>query len=92
LPYIGTSLVLAGPDAARLMTRTLMLEPFVNLELHGIDFLGADDELDELLPHQPDARLGRGQKLAALSAAVELLRKMRFSFLRLDDASRTVSQ
>ncbi len=91
LPYIGTSLVLAGPDGARLMTRTLMLEPFVNLELHGFDFLGTDDGLDELVPHQPDARLARSAKLAALSAAVELLRKMGFRFVRLDEASHTVS-
>jgi peptidoglycan-N-acetylglucosamine deacetylase len=91
LPYIGTSLVLAGPDGARLMTRTLMLEPFVNLELHGFDFLGADDELDELLPHQPDARLSRNAKLTALTAAVELLRKMGFRFVRLDEAACTVS-
>jgi hypothetical protein len=91
LPYIGTSLVLAGADAARLMTRTLMLEPFVNLELHGIDFLGADDGLDDLLPHQPDARLARNHKLAALTACVELLRKMGFSFIRLDEAARAVS-
>jgi len=90
LPYIGTSLVLAGPDGARLMTRTLMLEPFVNLELHGFDFLGADDELDELAPHQPDARLTRNAKLSALSAAVELLRKMGFRFVRLDEAAHTV--
>ncbi len=91
LPYIGTSLVLAGADAARLMTRTLMLEPFVNLELHGLDFLGNDDELDELLPHQPDTRLARNHKLAALTAAVELLRKMGFTFIRLDEAARAVS-
>jgi len=91
LPYIGTSLVLAGADAARLMTRTLMLEPFVNLELHGIDFLGADDELDELFSHQPDARLARNHKLSALTACVELLRKMGFSFIRLDEAARVVS-
>ena len=91
LPYIGTSLVLAGPDGARLMTRTLMLEPFVNLELHGIDFLGADDELEALAPHQPDARLSRPAKISALTAAVELLRKMGFSFLRLDEAARVVS-
>jgi hypothetical protein len=91
LPFIGTSVVLAGPDGARLMTRTLMLEPFVNLELHGLDFLGADDDLDELAAHQPDARLGRTQKLAALSAVVELLRKMRFSFIRLDEAARIVA-
>lgn len=91
LPYIGTSLVLAGPDGARLMTRTLMLEPFVNLELHGLDFLGADDGLEELVAHQPDARLMRQPKLNALSAAVELLRKMGFTFVRLDEAARTVS-
>ena len=91
LPYIGTSLVLAGPDGARLMTRTLMLEPFVNLELHGIDFLGADDELEALAPHQPDARLSRPAKVGAITAAVELLRKMGFSFLRLDEAARVVS-
>jgi len=90
LPYIGTSLVLAGADGARLMTRTLMLEPFVNLELHGMDFLGVDDELGPLLPHQPDARLTRTAKLAALTAAVELLKKMRFRFVRLDEAARTV--
>jgi peptidoglycan/xylan/chitin deacetylase (PgdA/CDA1 family) len=91
LPYIGTSLVLAGPDGARLMTRTLLLEQFVNLELHGFDFLGNDDELAGLLAHQPDARLSRQAKLAALTAAVELLRKMGFSFLRLDEAARIVS-
>jgi hypothetical protein len=91
LPYIGTSLVLAGADGARLMTRTLMLEPFVNLELHGFDFLGTDDELAELVPHQPDARLARQAKLGALTAAVELLRKMGFAFLRLDEAARIVS-
>lgn len=91
LPYIGTSLVLAGADGARLMTRTLMLEPFVNLELHGIDFLGVDDELEALGPHQPDARLSRPAKVSALSAAIELLRKMGFSFLRLDEAARVVS-
>jgi peptidoglycan-N-acetylglucosamine deacetylase len=91
LPYIGTSLVLAGADAARLMTRTLMLEPFVNIELHGLDFLGNDDDLTALLPHQPDARLARNHKLAALTACVELLRKMGFTFIRLDEAARTVS-
>ena len=48
LPFIGTALVLAGPDGARLLTRTVLGESFVNLELHGIDFLGIDDGLGEL--------------------------------------------
>ena len=88
LPYIGTTLVLAGPDATRLLTRTLLFEPFVNLELHGIDFLGAEDELASLAPHQPDARLPFSRKIAALSAAVEVLRRQGFSFVRLDEAAR----
>src|SRR5688572_15279781 len=88
LPYIGTTLVLAGPDVTRLLTRTLVLEPFVNLELHGIDFLGRDDDLSPLAPHQPDARLPLARKIAALSAAVELLRQQGFGFVRLDEAAR----
>jgi peptidoglycan-N-acetylglucosamine deacetylase len=90
-PYIGTALVLAGADAARLMTRTLLFAPFVNLELHGIDFLGADDELDGLFSHQPDARLPLSRKIAALSAAVELLRDKGFGFVRLDEAARVLA-
>jgi hypothetical protein len=88
LPYIGTTLVLAGPDGSRLLTRTLFFEPFVNLELHGIDFLGADDQLEGLFGHQPDARLPLSRKVAALGAAVELLREQGFGFVRLDEAAR----
>ncbi|HEY3499801.1 MAG TPA: polysaccharide deacetylase, partial [Polyangiaceae bacterium] len=88
LPFIGTTLVLAGTDATRLLTRTLVVEPFVNLELHGIDFLGRDDDLAPLAPYQPDARLPLARKLAALTAAVELLQKFDFTFVRLDEAAR----
>jgi peptidoglycan-N-acetylglucosamine deacetylase len=88
LPYIGTTLVMSGPDAARLVTRTLVFEPFVNLELHGIDFLGADDDLEGLAGHQPDARLPFARKLAALSAAVEVLQSLGFRCVRLDEAAR----
>jgi hypothetical protein len=86
LPYIGTSLVLAGPDAARLLTRTLLREPFVNLELHGIDFLGVEDGLAQLGAHQPDAKLSLERKLSSLTAALELLQRHGFSFVRLDAA------
>jgi peptidoglycan/xylan/chitin deacetylase (PgdA/CDA1 family) len=87
LPYIGTSLVLSGPDAARLLTRTLLREPFVNLELHGLDFLGVEDGLAELGAHQPDAKLSLERKLSSLAAAVELLQRHGFSFVRLDAAA-----
>lgn len=87
LPYIGTSLVLAGPDGARLLTRTLLREPFVNLELHGFDFLGLDDGLGALVAHQPDAKLALDRKLTSLGAAIELLKRNDFSFVRLDAAA-----
>jgi peptidoglycan-N-acetylglucosamine deacetylase len=88
LPFIGTSLVLAGPDGARLLTRTVLAEPLVNLELHALDFLGADDGLEDLVKHQPDARVPFVRKIAALSAVVELLRQTGFGFVRLDEAAR----
>jgi peptidoglycan/xylan/chitin deacetylase (PgdA/CDA1 family) len=88
LPFIGTSLVLAGPDGARLLARTLLAEPLVNLELHAIDFLGSDDGLDGLAKHQPDVRVPFVRKVAALTAVVELLRSKGFGFVRLDEAAR----
>jgi hypothetical protein len=87
LPFIGTALVLAGADGARLLTRTVLSEAFVNLELHGIDFLGADDGLGELASHQPDAKLPLARKLAALSATVELLREKGSAFSLLTEAA-----
>lgn len=87
LPFIGTALVLAGVDGARLLTRTVLGETFVNLELHGIDFLGQDDDLDALAPHQPDAKLPLTRKLAALSATIELLREKGATFTLLAEAA-----
>jgi peptidoglycan/xylan/chitin deacetylase (PgdA/CDA1 family) len=91
LPYIGTSIVLLGVDAARILTRTLAGEPFVNLELHGIDFLGADDGLEPLFEHQPDAKLTLSRKLAALSGVIELLKQLGYGFVRLDEAARAIA-
>jgi peptidoglycan/xylan/chitin deacetylase (PgdA/CDA1 family) len=87
LPFIGTALVLAGADGARLLTRTVLGESFVNLELHGIDFLGADDGLGELTSHQPDAKLALSRKLAALTATIELLREKGATFVTLSEAA-----
>jgi hypothetical protein len=63
----------------------------VNLELHGIDFLGADDGLEPLFEHQPDAKLSLSRKLAALSGVVELLKQVGYGFVRLDEAARAVA-
>lgn len=88
LPYIGTSLTLAGPRGARLLTRMVIGEPMVNLELHGIDALDASDGLQALQPVQPDVRVGWQRKLLALEAAITELKQAGYSFVRLDEAAQ----
>jgi hypothetical protein len=88
LPFIGTTLTMAGPDAARLLARAVAGEPLVNLELHGIDALGRGDGLEELEKVQPDVRALPQRKLDALASVVEMLRRLGYSFVRLDEAAR----
>lgn len=88
LPFIGTTLTLLGARGARLLTRMVVGEPLVNLELHGIDVLDADDGFPELRQHQPDARVPHVQKLLALGAVVDELRRAGYAFVRLDEAAR----
>lgn len=87
LPFIGTSLSLLGASGARLLTRSLLGVPFVNLELHGIDFLDERDVPKSLRAVQPDLRVPVSHKLNALGAALETLRARGYAFLRLDQAA-----
>ncbi len=87
LPYIGTTLTLAGPLGTRWLTRMCLGEPLVNLELHGIDVLDATDDLDALVPHQPDVRVPLRTKLDSLSEAVSILRKRGYQFVVLSEAA-----
>ena len=90
LPYIGTTLTLAGPIGTRWLTRMCVGEPLVNLELHGIDVLDACDGLSSLAPHQPDVRVPLQRKLDALSEAVMVLRGRGYKFLTLREASSSL--
>ncbi|MFW6050162.1 MAG: polysaccharide deacetylase family protein [Myxococcota bacterium] len=88
LPYIGTSVALAGTSGARLLTRMIRGRPLVNLELHGIDLAdAAEDGLGFLRPHQPDLRKPRRAKEAALRAALEELRRTGHRFVTLSEAA-----
>ncbi len=91
LPFIGTSVTLLGPSGARLLTRALLGVPFVNFELHGIDFLEARDVPQSLLAVQPDLRIPLDRKLQAVAAVLETLRSHGYAFLRLDQAARSVA-
>jgi len=91
LPFIGTTLTAAGPDAARWLTRGVIGEPLVNIELHGIDVLDAGDGLEALRPHQHDVRIPVQRKLTALSAVVEALRKAGYGFVRLGEGAERIT-
>jgi hypothetical protein len=91
LPYIGTTLTLAGPFQAGLLTRMCLGEPLINLELHGIDVLDANYGLEALRPHQPDVRVPRARKLETLDVVVKVLREAGYSFVRLGEAAKALS-
>jgi peptidoglycan-N-acetylglucosamine deacetylase len=89
LPFIGTALTMAGPTAARLLARGVLGEPFINLELHGIDALDEADGLQELAKHQPDLRIPWARKLDAIDAAVTLLTRHGYRAVRMDELAAT---
>jgi peptidoglycan/xylan/chitin deacetylase (PgdA/CDA1 family) len=85
LPFIGTALTLAGSFGARLLAKGVLGEPFVNLELHGIDALDERDGLVDLAAKQRDLRISWSKKLEAIDAAVELLRHQGYRGVRMDE-------
>jgi peptidoglycan-N-acetylglucosamine deacetylase len=92
LPYIGTTLALAGEGGSRWLTRRIVGRPLVNLELHGIDLADAgDDGLAFLRPHQPDLRRPLAQKRAALRVAIGTLRDAGYRFVTLAEAARRLA-
>ena len=91
LPFIGTSLTLLGRPGARLLARSLVGLDFVNLELHGLDFLESSEVPETLSSTQRDLRVPLARKLESLTAAVQTLRAHRYSMLRLDEAAKAFS-
>ena len=89
VPYIGTSVVLAGELGARVLTKLACARDFVNLELHGIDLADAqEDGLTALAPYQPDLRRTAQQKRAALVSAFSELKRQGYRFVTLAEAAR----
>jgi peptidoglycan/xylan/chitin deacetylase (PgdA/CDA1 family) len=87
MPIIGTNVTLWGERFARKAAAACANDVLFNFELHGIDFLDAEDGLEALRPHQPDVRVPVAKKLDALSALVEELRGQGRAFVRLDEAA-----
>jgi hypothetical protein len=91
LPFIGTYVTLWGPAVGRRLARGCVGEPFVNLELHGIDVLDASDGLEALRGHQPDVRVPVTTKIAALHAAIGELREAGYEFVTHREAARALA-
>ena len=93
LPAIGTSLLVApAPIRARLLA-WMRRRDFFNLELHGIDFVDADQDgiPGELVARQPDLRLPIAAKLARLAALLDELGRTR-TFATLAEVARDVQR
>ncbi len=75
LPFIGTSISLFPEKLLHLMVKSVQKMPFVNLELHGIDILDANDtpQLKELKPYQPDLKVPWWEKKKRLEMVLQLL-------------------
>jgi peptidoglycan/xylan/chitin deacetylase (PgdA/CDA1 family) len=90
LPFIGTLLGLIGAPFSSALARRCVGEPLVNLELHAIDFLDADEGAKALVPHQPELRVPVTARLSAFAAALTVFAKAGYAFVRLDEAARRV--
>lgn len=88
LPFIGTSVTLVGPTRARWLAKACLGEPLVNLELHGIDVLDANDGLEALRPYQPDVRVAAKRKTEAILAACDVLRNAGYTFVTMREAAQ----
>ncbi|HWA74802.1 MAG TPA: polysaccharide deacetylase family protein [Polyangiaceae bacterium] len=86
LPYIGTGLILGGRLGALALTELVLGEPFINLELHGIDFLSESDGLGALRGFQPDVSVSASDKFRVLSAVIRRLSSAGYRFVRLGEA------
>ena len=90
LPFIGTSVTLAGSSGARLLAKMCIGEPVVNLELHGIDVLDEADGLERLAPHQHDVRVRHEQKVAAILAATRELSRAGYTFVTMREVAEAM--
>lgn len=88
LPYIGTTVMLAGPSRVDLLTAQIAGRPLVNLELHGIDLLDEHDGLDALVGHQRDVKIPLAKKLATLRRVVLDLQARGYQFVTLREAAQ----
>ncbi|MGB3050951.1 MAG: polysaccharide deacetylase family protein [Polyangiales bacterium] len=89
LPYIGTSLIVAGDQLAERLSKQMLRRELINLELHGFDVADAvEDGLEALRPYRADLRRTATEKLRSLRTAVQVIREAGYEFVTLEEAAR----
>jgi len=87
LPFIGTSLALAGAFGATALAFQCLGAELINLELHGIDFLDASDGLEALATKQRELRIPLQRRMDALGAAIGTIGGAGYRFVTLGEAA-----
>jgi peptidoglycan/xylan/chitin deacetylase (PgdA/CDA1 family) len=87
IPFIGTTVANVGPRWSRRFSRALAGRRFVQLELHGVDFLDVSDGLRTLEGCQPGVAIPSAEKMRAMRAAVVELRQLGYQCVRLCDVT-----
>ena len=89
-PFLGTFVVTLPARLVFTLYRSVARQPFLNLELHGIDLIDASDGSGPALAKaQRDLRVPAGEKMARLG---ELIRRIRedYDVVTLLEASASV--
>ncbi len=73
VPFIGTTLSLAGRSRAAMMARIAARGLWAGLEFHAIDLMDEMDGLGPLSGYQPDVRVGVEEKTATFREVLRIL-------------------
>lgn len=93
LPYIGTSLVLGGDRGARALTRQMLGQDLIHVELHGFDVADvALDGLQALAPHRPDLKRPATEKVSVIRTVIGKIREAGYELVPLKEVARRLSE
>ena len=73
-PLLGSLIILQGKHVNRLLFHSHRTLPFLNIEFHGVDFLGKD-EIGDGMPSQPDLNKTWAYKKGVIESFIEQLHK-----------------
>lgn len=91
LPFIGTSVAVAGERGAAMLAKQMVGREVVTLELHAMDLADRDEDgLGWLAPHEPALSRTAAQKARAIGAAIEALRAHGYRFVTAEEAAASV--